>query len=191
MIADAADDAATATATTATAAAAVQAVRAWKRRRSMHLVDLDLHLVAHEARIDLPLTGELLDVFGCQDESSLDAARIHRVMRLLIGHCWTDSDQLTLSICRLDQIFQVLDGHFDDFGLLDATSFALQVMCRNELAEIGQTIVHPVSSALLDDPVRSRILFLHLHLVAAVELLTRAIIGRASDCVGCFDCCYF
>lgn len=55
----------------------------------------------------------------------------------------------------------MLDGHFNNFGLLDPAPALLHVMSRNELAQIGQTVVHPIAPPLLDDPMRGGILFLH------------------------------
>lgn len=53
------------------------------------------------------------------------------------------------------------NGHLDDLRLLDPASAFLQVLGRYEPTEIGQAIVHAVSSSLLDDPMRHRILLQH------------------------------
>lgn len=58
---------------------------------------------------------------------------------------------LLLSICGFNEIFKMLDGHFNDFSLLDSAAALLHVVCRNELAQVGQTVVHPISAPLLYD----------------------------------------
>lgn len=65
--------------------------------------------------------------------------RVHSVLDLL------------LSICSFNEIFKMLDGHFNDFGLLDSAAALLHVVRRNELAQVGQTVVHPISAPLLND----------------------------------------
>lgn len=51
------------------------------------------------------------------------------------------------------EMLQVLDGHLDDFRLLDPTSALLHAGRREETGQICEAVVHPVPSSLLDDPV--------------------------------------
>lgn len=50
-------------------------------------------------------------------------------------------------------MLHVADRHLDDLRLFDSTSALLQVLGWYESAEVGQTVVHAVSSTFLDDPV--------------------------------------
>lgn len=56
------------------------------------------------------------------------------------------------------QVFHMTYGHLDDLGFLDSAATLLQVFRGYQPAQIGETIVHSISSALLDDPMRHRIL---------------------------------
>lgn len=58
------------------------------------------------------------------------------------------------------QVFHMTYGHLDDLGFLDSAATLLQVFRGYQSAQIGKTIVHAISSALLDDPMRHRILLL-------------------------------
>lgn len=51
------------------------------------------------------------------------------------------------------KMLHVTDRHFDDLRLFDSAPTLLQVFRRYESAEVGQAVVHTISSALLDDPV--------------------------------------
>lgn len=55
-------------------------------------------------------------------------------------------------------MLHVTDRHFDYLRLLDSASALFQVFRRYEPAEISQAVIHAISPALLDDPVRHRIL---------------------------------
>ena len=56
------------------------------------------------------------------------------------------------------KVLHVLDGHLDDLRLLDAAAALLQVLGGYEPGEVGQAVVHPVSSPLFDDPMGHRVL---------------------------------
>lgn len=56
------------------------------------------------------------------------------------------------------QVFHMTYGHLDDLGFLDSAATLLQVFRGYQPAQIGETIVHSISSPLLDDPMRHRIL---------------------------------
>ena len=55
-------------------------------------------------------------------------------------------------------MLHVLDGHFNDLRLLDASSALLEIVGGDEAAEVRQAVVHAVPPPLLDDAVRQRIL---------------------------------
>jgi len=55
-------------------------------------------------------------------------------------------------------MLHMADRHLDDLRFFDPTSTLLQVLRRYEPTQVGQTIVHAISSTLLDDPMRHRIL---------------------------------
>lgn len=65
---------------------------------------------------------------------------------------------LVSTLSKTLEMLHVANGHLDDLGLLHSSSTFLQVLGRYEPAQIGQAVVHTVSSAFLDDPVRHRIL---------------------------------
>lgn len=50
------------------------------------------------------------------------------------------------------KMLHVADRHLDDLRLFDSAPTLLQVFRRYKSAEIGQAIVHAISSALLNDP---------------------------------------
>lgn len=50
-------------------------------------------------------------------------------------------------------MLHVADRHLDDLRLFDSAPTLLQVIRRYESAEIGQAVVHTISSPLLDDSV--------------------------------------
>lgn len=50
------------------------------------------------------------------------------------------------------------NSHFDNFCLLYSSSTLLQIFGRYQSAQIGQTIIHTISSSFLDDPMRHWIL---------------------------------
>ena len=56
------------------------------------------------------------------------------------------------------QDVDVLDGHLDDLGLLDSPLALFEVRGRDEVAQVGQAVVHAVAAPLLDDSVRHRVL---------------------------------
>ena len=56
------------------------------------------------------------------------------------------------------EVANVLDGHLDDLCLLNAAPALLKVTGGDQTAQVGQTVVHPVPSPLLDDPVGQRVL---------------------------------
>lgn len=56
------------------------------------------------------------------------------------------------------QMFDVFDGHFDDFRFFYPTSAFFQVIWGYQVRQIGQTTVHSISSTLFNDFVRQRIL---------------------------------
>lgn len=64
-------------------------------------------------------------------------------------------------LVQINQVLHVLDGHLYDLCLLYSSASLLHVSLRNQFAQVGQTIVHPISATLLDDPVRGGIFFLH------------------------------
>lgn len=49
-------------------------------------------------------------------------------------------------------MLHVTDRHLDDLRLFDSAPALLQVFRRDESAEVGQAIVHAISSPLLDNP---------------------------------------
>jgi len=51
------------------------------------------------------------------------------------------------------KMLHVADRHLNDLRLFDSAPTFLQVFRRYKSAEIGQAIVHTISSALLDYPV--------------------------------------
>ena len=55
-------------------------------------------------------------------------------------------------------MFQVLNSHLDYFRFLNAPTTFLQIGRRQQARQVGQAIIHPVSPALLNDPVRHWIL---------------------------------
>lgn len=81
-------------------------------------------------------------------------------MRRAIAHL-----RLPVSVAFLYEILQVLYGHFDDFRLLQAPAPLFHIVNGNQLAQVGKTVVHSVSPALLNDPMRSWVLLLHLLLL--------------------------
>lgn len=60
------------------------------------------------------------------------------------------------------EILEVLDGHLDYFRFLDPGATLLHVVRRDEFAQVGQAVVHAISAPLFDDPVRVRVLLLHV-----------------------------
>ena len=56
------------------------------------------------------------------------------------------------------QMFDVFDGHFDDFRFFYPSSAFFQVIWGYQVRQIGQTTVHSISSTLFNDFVRQRIL---------------------------------
>lgn len=56
------------------------------------------------------------------------------------------------------QVFHVFDSHLNDLGLFNAATAFLQVRGGDESGQVGQTIVHPIPTTFLDDPVRHGIL---------------------------------
>lgn len=56
------------------------------------------------------------------------------------------------------QVFHMTNRHLDDLGLLHSAAALFQIFRGNQPAEIGETIVHAISSSFLYDPVRRRIL---------------------------------
>ncbi len=55
-------------------------------------------------------------------------------------------------------MFDVFNGHFDNFCFFYATSAFFQVVGRDQVRQVGQAWVHPVSPSLLDNFVGQRIL---------------------------------
>ena len=87
---------------------------------------------------------------------------VRQVRRLECSGCSCSSSRyLLLSFGDCDEILQVPNGHFNDFSLLNSTSTLLHIMAWNELTEIGQTVVHPVSAPFFNNPVRCGILLFH------------------------------
>jgi hypothetical protein len=55
-------------------------------------------------------------------------------------------------------MLHMADRHLDDLRFFDPTSTLLQVFRWYKPAQIGQTVVHAISSTFLDDPMRHWIL---------------------------------
>jgi len=56
------------------------------------------------------------------------------------------------------KMLHMADRHLDDLRFLDPTSTLLQVLRWYEPAQVGQTVVHAISSTFLDDSMRHWIL---------------------------------
>lgn len=69
-----------------------------------------------------------------------------------------DSRNKVATLSKALQVFHMTYRHLDDLGFLDSAATLLQVFRGYQSAQIGKTIVHAISSALLDDPMRHRIL---------------------------------
>ena len=51
------------------------------------------------------------------------------------------------------QVFDVFDCVLNDLRLLDPAPALLVVQLWDQLAEVGQAVVHPIPTPFLDDPV--------------------------------------
>lgn len=80
----------------------------------------------------------------------------------------------------------MLDSHFDDFRLLHPAASLLHVVGRNQLAQVGKTVVHPVPATLLDDSMRRWVLLLHA--AVCLGLLTGALIRLCLPAGARFSC---
>lgn len=69
---------------------------------------------------------------------------------ILLGRIAVEPIKLTLP--KALKMLHVADRHLDDLCLFDSASTLLQIFCRYESTEISQTIVHAISSTLLNDP---------------------------------------
>ena len=63
-----------------------------------------------------------------------------------------------LSAGMMLEMLDVFDRHLDDLRLLDPPATFLEVRRRDESAQVGQAVVHPVSPSLLYYSVRHRVL---------------------------------
>ena len=61
---------------------------------------------------------------------------------------------MNLTLKAVDALY----GHLDDLRLFDASLTVLEVVDGYELTQVGETVVHPIASSLLDDAMRLRVL---------------------------------